>query len=39
LLDIAQTKESAVSKRPISGQYKFNADTGHINSEDEETDG
>jgi hypothetical protein len=38
LLDIAQTKGSAMSKRPISGQYKFNPDTDHTNSVDEETD-
>ena len=30
LLDIAQTKESAMSKRPMSGQYKFNPDTGQV---------
>jgi hypothetical protein len=30
LPDIAQTKESAMSKRPISGQYKFNLDTGRV---------
>jgi hypothetical protein len=39
VLAIAQVKGSAMRKRPMSGHYKFDADIGHINSEDEETDG